>query len=232
MEFSVLQWNIWYQEDARRVAAFLKAHPADVVCLQELTKGVPERIADVLGYEMHYHNCPIEDPGGSLSVFANGIFSRFPMVERTWFWTNEPQHGGGYDDEYRAYVQAVVDIDGVGVSVGTTHMSYTHQFERTTRKQAETARLMTALGARPRRHIFAGDLNALPGSDTINSLERVMRQAGPDYHHKTWTTKPFSYRGFEADSLDYRLDYVFVSPDIEVVSTEVLKTDLSDHLPI
>ena len=55
---------------------------------------------------------------------------------------------------------------------------------------------------------------------------------GPDYHEKTWTTKPFSYNGFSENSLNWRLDFVFGTKDIKVISSEIIKTDLSDHLPI
>lgn len=55
---------------------------------------------------------------------------------------------------------------------------------------------------------------------------------GQNYDQKSWTTKPFSYNGFEADSLDWRLDYVFGSKDIKVESSEMLNTQFSDHLPI
>ena len=48
----------------------------------------------------------------------------------------------------------------------------------------------------------------------------------------TWTTKPFSYNGFEATKLDYKLDYVFTSDDITVKDIRVIKTEYSDHLPI
>lgn len=37
MKLSVLQWNVWYKEDIRNIAKFLREHPADVICLQELT---------------------------------------------------------------------------------------------------------------------------------------------------------------------------------------------------
>jgi len=240
MELTILQWNIWYMEDVAKVVAFLKAHPADVVCLQEMTIGfakqavrhVPDYIAHELGYESHYHESPIESPDGVKVVFVNGIFSRFEMVERRFAWINQPKQGGGYGDEYRVYVEATLAVGEGSLSAGTTHMSYTHRLADTSAKQAETERLVAELRRRPRRQVFTGDLNAVPGSATIRAIERVMRSAGPDYAHKTWTTKPFSYHGFEARELNWRLDYVFATPDIEVIEAKVLATDLSDHLPV
>lgn len=43
MRLTLLQWNIWYKEDIRNIAVFLREHPADVICLQELTiQDIPE----------------------------------------------------------------------------------------------------------------------------------------------------------------------------------------------
>jgi endonuclease/exonuclease/phosphatase family metal-dependent hydrolase len=240
MEISILQWNIWFHEDLAKVAAWLREHPVDVVCLQEMTIGAPWQeiadgptyLAEQLGYEAHCKELPIELTGGRKIMLADGVFSRFPMVERLHMFINEPKGGGGYDDEYRVYVEAVLDVGGKRVSVGTTHMSYTDRFVETPHKRVEADALVGALKKRPERHIFTGDLNVGPDSYTIGEIEKLMRHAGPDYGEKTWTTKPFSYRGFEEMQLRWRLDYVFATPDVEVVSAEVITTDLSDHLPV
>lgn len=59
-----------------------------------------------------------------------------------------------------------------------------------------------------------------------------IKNIGRDYDQKTWTTKPFSYNGFEANTLDWRLDYIFGSSDMVVNSSEMLQTEFSDHLPV
>lgn len=33
----ILQWDVWYLEDIKNIAAFLKENKADIICLQELT---------------------------------------------------------------------------------------------------------------------------------------------------------------------------------------------------
>ena len=79
---------------------------------------------------------------------------------------------------------------------------------------------------------MSGDFNVTENSNLIKNLAHHLQNAGPDYSHKTWTTKPFSYLGFETDKLNYRLDYVFATPDINIVSAKILNTEYSDHLPI
>jgi endonuclease/exonuclease/phosphatase family metal-dependent hydrolase len=240
MTVSILQWNIWYQEDITRVAEFIKQHSPDIICLQELTIGFPGRdikdtpahLADQLGYNYHHKELPIESTTGEPLMLANGIFSRFAITDQRSVWINEPKSGGGYNDEYRAYVEVTLEINGKQLHIGTTHMSYTHRFELTDSKRAETDRLVEELRKHDTNFVFAGDLNAPPDSYTINKLSEILRGAGPDYGQKTWTTKPFAYNGFEETGLNWRLDYIFTSKDLQAKSADILTTDYSDHLPI
>lgn len=240
MNISLLQWNIWYKEDLTRIADFLKKQKADVICLQELTinsrdqsiKNGPVYIADQLGYHYYCKELPIESTDGKAMTLANGIFSRFPITAKKFSWINEPKDAGGYDDEFRAYVGITLEAESSIIHIGTTHMSYTHRFEPTPNKQRETDSLINNLSEHSSRFIFAGDLNALPGSYTLTNIEALMQNAGPGLKDKTWATKPFSYNGFEETELNWRLDYVFNTKDIKVLSSRIVETNYSDHLPI
>jgi len=236
MEVSFLTWNIWYEENIENIAAFLNEHPADIVCLQELTNGYAKThsdtggyIAEQLGYNHFVKTIPLDNADWEI---ANGIFTRFPIKNQKSVWINEPGGTGDYDDQYRAYVETSLDIEGKELTVATAHMSYTDAFKVTGRKLAETAQLVEEIKAKDHRFIVAGDFNAEPGSEVINQISKYLKHAGPDYAEKTWTTKPFSYNGFEANTLDWRLDYIFATPDVNVISAQILQTDFSDHLPV
>jgi endonuclease/exonuclease/phosphatase family metal-dependent hydrolase len=235
-----MQWNAWYQEDIDNVVKLIREHQPDIVCLQELTIGFPGRavkdtpayLAEQLGYNYYHKELPIESTDGSKIMLANGIFSRFPISDQRFAWINQPKAGGGYSDEYRAYVEVTLDISGRPLSVGTTHMSYTHAFQDTEGKRAETDLLLDQLRNHGDRFVFTGDLNAIPGSYTIQQISQLLQDAGPGHDQKTWTTKPFSYNGFEEAELNWRLDYIFATKDVRVESSEIISTDYSDHLPI
>lgn len=240
MKLTYLQWNVWYLEDIHNIANYLKENPAGIISLQELTvnhKGqtennTPEYIAKQLGYN---HCIGGEDftEDGEKRWFGNAIFSKYPIKSHRQSWINEPIGTGGFDDEYRTYLEAVLDIDGEDLIVATTHMSYTHEFHVTERKQEETDKLVKELvKVGDKKLIFSGDLNAIPGSYTIEQVGGILQSAGPESDEKTWTTKPFSYQGFEETGLNWRLDYVFTSSELNVLSSVAEQTEFSDHLPI
>lgn len=240
MKLSYLQWNVWYLEDIHNIAKYLKENTADVIALQELTvnhpgqseNDTPKYIAEQLGY----HYCSggedfTEDNGERW--FGNAVFSKYPIVSSRQVWVNEPIGTGGFDDEYRTYLEAVLDVDGAEVVIATTHMSYTHKFEVTDRKRQETDKLIVQLAEiADKKVIFSGDLNAIPGSYVVSEVGNLLQPADPDPGQKTWTTKPFSYQGFEETELNWRLDYVFASKSVEVLSSKIEQTVFSDHLPI
>lgn len=236
MTLTLLQWNIWYKEDIRNVAQFLREHPADVICLQELTiQDIPEigHTPDYIAKQLGYHHFYKEiDLGDNKIKLANGIFSRYPIVATNWQWINEASGTGHYDDENRAYVEATLDVNGQKVTVATTHMSYTNAFVSTPRKKQETQQLVDILKVKQNNFIFTGDLNAAPGSPTIQAVSNILQNAGPAFNQNTWTTKPFSYDGFKETKLNWRLDYIFATPDVKTMEAKILKTEHSDHLPV
>jgi endonuclease/exonuclease/phosphatase family metal-dependent hydrolase len=240
MRLSVLQWNVLYSENINNTIDFLRQNPVDIICLQELTIDdnsgepghKPDYIARQLGYHHFYKDLPIESTEGKQLTLVDGIFSRYPLSRSDFYWINEPQGRGGYDDEFRAYIEITVEVGGKEITIGTTHMSYTDRFQLTTGKQLETDRLVDIIRAKKGSYILTGDLNAVPGSYTIEQISKHLAHAGPDMAQKTWTTKPFSYRGFEENDLNWRLDYIFTTKDIKINSAEILTTEYSDHLPL
>lgn len=240
MIVSVMQWNVHSAEDLRRTSRFLTSNSADIICLQELTIGRPEEdyrhgpkyIAQQLSYESAFVELRNKLSDGRIAVIANAILTRFQILTERSAMINRPIDRGGFDDQNRAYLETVLDLGPSKLTVGTTHMSYTNEFEITDRKREETDRLLSVIGHRRHNFVLAGDLNAMPESYTIRRLSSILNHVGPDMSCATWTTKPFSYEGFEADSLNWRLDYLFASPNISVISSKILKTEYSDHLPV
>lgn len=241
MKYSILQWNIWYQERAARVLEVLREVDADVLLLQEVTingeanRGihVGQYLAQALGYDLHYVPRQSYGVGADQSMDGSAILSRFPLLSRdSAFIRRGTGTVGDFTDENRTYAEASCLIDGRTRSFATTHLSYSHRFEMTQKKEDDLAALLRSIGSSRRSYIFAGDLNTEADSLIIRGIAKQLVHAGPPIQEKTWTTKPFDYNGFTETELHWRLDYVFHSKDLQVESSRILQVDASDHLPI
>lgn len=236
MEISVLQWNVLYKEKADNVLRLIKQIGADIVCLQELTlnslanpnRDLPSEVA-ALGYQKFYE---ATDNQPDLTI-GNGVFSKFPQSDsRVVYVSQADPDNDDYPQYNRAYLESTLDLGNSQLMVGTAHLSYTPHFKFYPGKQDESKKFLELVGPKQSGFILTGDLNATPDSSLIKELSRVLVSAGPGHLEPTWTTKPFEMHGFAANTLDWRLDYVFASSDLKVLSSEIVKTNFSDHLPI
>lgn len=239
MQLTLLQWNVWYQEKADNILSLLKEANADILCLQELTadssinpgRNLPQEIAG-LGYQQHFVTTRTRS-GDEHITMGNGIFSKFPLLNRrsvhVQYANDDPET---VDKENRIYIEVQLQVAAQELTVGTAHLSHTRGFIESPAKTRETDLLLEAIGSQPSGYIFACDANALPDSMTIKRLNSQFQHAGPSYNEATWSTKRHEFPRATIEGLNWRLDYVFATPDICVLNNGLLRTDVSDHLPI
>lgn len=237
MRIDVMQWNVWFEQDIEKVVDVLKEHDPDVICLQELTQGYKEQTRDntweyitrELGFYAVHQTMPVIS-GTDSWLQANAIFSRYPIIHHKehWIHSPSPQDVASGKDQFRGYLEAVIDLeDGPQVTVGTGHMSFGEE-----ENKAETEKLLKIIAQRDERYFMTMDSNSEPDSERMQKIGRVLVHAGPPFDEKTWTTKPHITPAFSATELDKRYDYVYTTPDVKVVDARILQTDVSDHLPI
>ncbi|MDE5540130.1 MAG: endonuclease/exonuclease/phosphatase family protein, partial [Bacilli bacterium] len=226
----LLQWNIWFKENIDNIINELKRIDADIVCIQELSTSINdnsniEKLKKIYPY-VHY---------GKADTFLDGrnqynaILSKYPFLNCHNFFVQEPSlEKSDYSKEGRIYIEVELEINNQELIIGTTHLSYTHKFEETSLKDAEVNKLISYIN-KTKNYIFAGDLNTTKTSKYIKEIEKYLINHDTQ---NTWTTKPFSYQGFNENKLNWKLDYIFSTPDIKVINTQVIKTNYSDHLPI
>lgn len=236
MKISILQWNVLYLEKADNILKLIKFVDADVVCLQELTqhsevnphRDIPAEIGS-LGYHCYY-KAPEKD---STLTLGNGIFSKFPLSNlRQVYLIHADPSNKDFPQFDRGYIEARLNLPNTTLTLGTAHLSYSPHFTFFPAKQAEAEKFLDTISPNRQRFIVTGDFNATPDSNLIQELDNILVHAGPDYSEPTWTTKPFEMHDFKADTLDWRLDYVFTTPDVKLVSSKIVETDFSDHLPV
>ena len=244
MKVKILQRNVWFRERAENLLTLIKELNPDIICWQEITIGswfndkrdVAQFIAQELGYhyyfsKAHKYEYPFT-PLGEVNFWGNAIFSRFPIVESFDFALINSEDIPDYPYERRTCAVAKIQIKDAVLTVATTHKSYSTAFSEDQDKIDETLKLIELFKNNPKNLIFTGDLNLSPESKSIKMIENELQNCWPDFSQPTWTTKPFSFMGFAEDKLRWRLDYVFASRDIKVLSSEIISTERSDHLPI
>jgi endonuclease/exonuclease/phosphatase family metal-dependent hydrolase len=235
-----LQWNVMYSEDIRRVIGLLRDIDADVICLQELTMGYDpahldtgEYVADDLGYQGFWKYGPMVLPDGQETQMGVGIFSRYQLADsRHLVLQPGAVRAGKIVQDERIYLQARVILPSSSVVVGTTHLPFHPQFHTTPAKSRMIGRILEYADDAGARYMLSGDMNATPSSRSMREIRQRLRHAGPSLGQKTWTTKPFSIGGRQYSGIDWRLDYVLHGGGLRVQGTQIIDTDISDHLPV
>jgi len=214
-----------------RVARIIARHAPDVVALQELdahrprTGGVnqPAVIAEKLGMGYLFQPALTFEQG----EYGNAIMSHHAMslVQAGWL----PRLRERTHFQPRAALWALIELESLALQLINAHLSL---WPKERLLQVE-ALLSERWLAHPRCRdpvVLCGDFNASPSSPVYRRIGGRLRDAQralEDHHPRhTWFGRyPLS-----------RIDHVFVSPGVEVVSIEVPSTELvklaSDHLPL
>jgi endonuclease/exonuclease/phosphatase (EEP) superfamily protein YafD len=212
-ELRIATVNLWYRHrDATYVLAWLEAHPADVVVLQEVTSEWAGALAATAHLYPHRALRVREDPYGI------GVLSRWPL-ERV---------------EYVDFAQdglpslvATLDVDGRRVQVIALHTPW----PILKRLQLARDRALQRAAERARESslptLLAGDFNLTPYAPTFQRLERDSRMRDA-FARRLW--RPTWQAGFWPLALP--IDHVFV-PDGACVQDAVIGDGVgSDHRPV
>lgn len=235
----LLQWNVWMKEDPDNIVKLVKEIDPDVFCGQEFIQKLDQNtdtaryIADKLGMNYYFEvadrwqNNPEKDAQG------NAIFAKHPILKKSY--THIQKLSGNpknASSEGRVYLEIEIRIGNKQLVIGTTHLSYSPFFEITETRKKEIDNLLDLLKTKKNQYLFTADLNSPPDSYTVSEIGRYLKNAGPSLDQNTWTTKPFEKGGFAENDLNWRLDYIFCTNDVQIKSAEVINTTFSDHLPL
>lgn len=198
--------------DLRRLGEACAALSADVLAVQEV-----DRFARRTGFrdEMRV----IARATGLQAVFGeaarrrwrtygNVLLARGPISDVEVIKLPRPNDG-----EQRVAILARVNVDGVGLSVGATHLSF-----RPGEGLPQLAVVLDALARREGPRVLLGDLNLAP-----EVVETAVTAAG----YRLAPTGPT----FPASGPRARIDFVAVS-GLEVLAASTPEPGVSDHLPV
>lgn len=238
-EIRVLVYNIHAGRDAsgapnlERVAELVRATRADVVFLQEVDRGTersggedqPATLHELTGHHVAFGRT-LDYQGGEYGI---AVLSRWPITEDRVrrLITDPPQARAGGSYEPRGAL-----IARTGGPQGTIRLLDTHlDASGDDRYRLQEVRQVRALADSLRSIggdlvLVAGDFNAEPQSDVISTmLGAGWRDAWAACGGETGNT-------FPSTEPVKRIDYLFIPPDRDCISAEVIPTATSDHRPI
>ena len=192
---------------------------ADVVGLNEM-RGLGEgedytdqvgKLAELTGMKYYYFGKAIELRAGP---YGNGILSKIPILSTKTLSVPDP-----FPRKYNGYYESrgiiVAELDG-GVTVLVTHIGLNPD-------EAENAISLLCENIVPKKCVLMGDFNMTPDNPTL----------APIYERMTDTACGFcaDKLSFPSDTPDRKIDYIFVSQDVSVISADIPAIVASDHRP-
>jgi endonuclease/exonuclease/phosphatase family metal-dependent hydrolase len=206
--------------DMEALAVVIEENNPDIVALQEISRGwLVSGRADMLEWlsqqlDMPYISGPTEG-----QLWGSAILSRYPVVESTNY--ELPPR-----DLFlrRGYLVTKFDIgNGEILTVIATHL---HHLSEDSEIRQQQVPVILETWDNTELTIITGDMNAEPYSPEI----KLFREAYL-IDVMSGSIPPAGYTYHSAD-LYQRIDYIWITPDLEADNARVFQSTASDHLPV
>lgn len=227
MNIKIMTYNIQHCNahlrgviDYDLIASAIAREGADIVGLNEVYGdgggeiSQAKILADAVGYPYFYFAKAIELRGGR--GYGNAILSKYPISSAQTIAVPDPDpdrrsYGGHY--ESRVLLKADITTPSANrLTVGVIHFGLNPD-------EAENA-VKTVIKELPHeRSLLIGDLNLTPDSKILDPIRMRMKD--------TQTMAPT----FPSDAPRTKIDHIFMTPDIKLISHDTPPTVASDHLP-
>lgn len=204
--------NYW---DLEATAQTIEAEDPDILILQEVSRGwlVTTYNDQMLWLSKRLELPFVWGPASNDDLWGNAILSKWPVTNEQVFKYASTQNLD------RSLVAAEIATPGRPVWVIGTHLDNPEDAAAVRFEQVD--QLLEFWGDRSST-IIAGDFNADPSDPVIAELHNAgLIDTGADFDPSIAT----SYTGF-------RIDYIFVTPDLTVLDAFVPDSDASDHRPV
>jgi endonuclease/exonuclease/phosphatase family metal-dependent hydrolase len=204
--------------DLEEIARVIENEDADIIGLNEVNRGRANNgYADTLAFISRRLQMPYVYGANFVDgQYGNAVLSRYPI--ETW----ENRHYSTNTTEVRGLLHAVIDLgNGREVNFFSTHLDHTGG-----PKNARAAQVLEAVEIIGTEWtIFSGDLNAAPEASELQPLYQgawvdALGVSGLDSAFTFWSDQR------------QRIDYVFFTPDLQLMRAAVVETRASDHLPV
>ncbi len=218
MTFNIQHCN-YYPENKIKFEPFAEeilSVGADIVALNEVRgKGIipgytaqTEKLCELTGYNGYFGKAI---KVGGTSPYGNAVLSKLPVISTETVKIPDPVLKKGHEMyESRCIIKADIG-EKEKYTVLVTHMGLN--------KDERESAVATLIGIAPcERCIIMGDFNCLPDAQELKPLfEKYVCTDIDDFT-------------FPSDKPDRKIDYIFVSEDIEIINKGTSVNVVSDHL--
>ncbi len=146
--------------------------------------------------------------------YGNGLLSRYPIEQAETILIPEP-NPRGYDGWYEQRCVLKAKLKG-GITVLISHFGLNPD-------ERESAVKTVLENLEDEKCILMGDFNAVPDDKVLDPIRARMKDTADHF-----TETRFSY---PSDAPFKKIDYVFVSHDIEVIEADIPAIVAADHRP-
>ena len=192
----------------------------DIVALNEMRgEGtVPDHedqtgiLSRLTGIESFYFANAIGEIG--VNPYGNGLLSKYTIVNAEKIMIPDPlTKNGNRHYETRCILKAKLEN---GITVLVTHFGLNPE------EQINAVRTVVDNLVKE-KCILMGDFNVTPDDDVLLPIRERMKDAAEGFCAEKLS--------FPSDKPEVKIDYIFVSPDIEVISADIPEIIASDHRP-
>lgn len=226
-----------------RVAGLIREHRPHAVLLQEVDRGTErsgqEDQLDILSTLTGYFGSfgkSLDYQGGEYGIAV--LSARRPLAERTHPLPVEPpQERAGGSHEPRVVHQVVVPTPAGAIEVLDTHLDPSEDDHYRMQEVAAVHRRAGLLRQSGRTTVVGGDFNALPDSRVVETMEAggwrdAWEACAAAVEEGTTRAEPPGGLTYPAGLPRRRIDYLFIPPELDCRSAQVLETAASDHRPL
>ncbi|MCJ7769722.1 MAG: endonuclease/exonuclease/phosphatase family protein, partial [Dehalococcoidales bacterium] len=203
--------------DLEALAVVIEENDADIVALQEISRGwLVNGSVDMLSWLSQRLDMPyISGPTAGL-LWGNAILSKYAITD----YSNYELPSDDLCIE-RGFTAVIVDTGDIDLQIIATHL---HHIEKDSDiRQAQVPLILDYWDNAPNT-IILGDFNARPNAPEME----MFYQAGL---LDTLVDQPNALT-FNSANLYERIDYIWLSPDIQLVESYVPFSQASDHLAV
>lgn len=223
MTFNIQHGKDYIKKDInlKLMSDVIKEENADIVCLNEVRGEGPHPdycnqtkiIADYLNY-YGYFGQAIEFQNGK---YGNAIVSRYPFKKVETIAIPDPEIKDE-DTLYETRCLIKAEFEDPNLVVLATHFGLANSEQENALNvvKEEISKCHLPL-------VFMGDLNMKPDNKRIMEISRILIDTATVFDGEKLT--------FPSIEPNRKIDYIFVSKDIEIVSADIPNKVASDHLP-